>query len=163
VRRISLLGLLLLVAAIPSLTAQSASRPAVGARVRLMTPALAEHPQVIGRIIAVDSTAVTVHTDFGEDTRLPRQFIAQVAISDGATRGKVSVVRAAFAGLLLGALAGRLSIPERPDNARQTGFRYAVKGGMLGGFAGAIFGAVNRPERWVRVVLSGGTLSPPSR
>jgi len=163
VHRLSILTLSLLVAAVPlSLGAQSASRPAVGARVRLMTPTLAERPQVVGRVIAVDSTAVTVHTDLGADTRLPRQFITQVDISEGATRRKVSVVRGAFAGMLLGALAGRLSIPAHPDHARQTGSQYAVKGGMLGGFAGAIFGAVNRPERWEHVVLDGGTLSPPS-
>jgi hypothetical protein len=163
VRRISLLGQLLLIAAAPlSLAAQEASRPAVGARVRVMTPALTEHPQVIGRITDVDSTSVTIHTDLGEDTRLPRKFISQVAVSEGTTRGKASVVHAAFAGLAIGALAGRLAIPERPENARQTGFRYAVKGGVIGSIAGAMFGAINRPERWEAVVLRGGTLTSPA-
>jgi len=159
VRRISLLALLL--AAVPlSLAAQQASRPAVGARVRVMTPKLIEHPQVIGQITAVDSTSVTIHTDLGEDTRLPRQYITGVAVSEGTTRGKVSVVHAAFAGLVVGAIAGRLAIPEHPENARQSGFRYAVKGGVIGSLAGAMFGAVNRPERWETVVLRGSTLNP---
>jgi len=122
-----------------------------------MTPKLIEHPQVIGQITAVDSTSVTIHTDLGEDTRLPRQYITGIAVSEGTTRGKVSVVHAAFAGLVVGAVAGRLAIPEHPENARQSGFRYAVKGGVIGSLAGAMFGAVNRPERWETVVLRGGT------
>ena len=160
-RHIALLTSFLLLAVAPlSLTAQQASRPAVGARVRVMTPKLIEHPQVIGQITAVDSTSVTIHTDLGEDTRLPRQYITDVAVSEGTTRGKVSVVHAAFAGLIVGAIAGRLAIPEHPENARQSGFRYAVKGGVIGSLAGAMFGAVNRPERWETVVLRGSTLNP---
>ena len=160
-RRIALLTPFLFIASAPlSLSAQEASRPAVGARVRVMTPTLAERPQVIGRITEVDSTSVTIHTDLGEDTRLPRKFISQVAVSEGTTRGKVSVVHAALAGLVVGAIAGRLSIPENPENTRQSGFRYAVKGGVIGSLAGAMFGAVNRPERWETMVLRGSTLNP---
>jgi hypothetical protein len=126
-----------------------------------MTPTLIEHPQLVGRITAVDSAAVTIHTDLGEDTRLPRALITEVAVSGGATRGVVSVVRGTLAGMLLGALAGRLSTPAHQDDARKSGLRYAMRGGVIGSLAGAVFGAVNRPERWGAVVIDGGTLAPP--
>ena len=160
-RRIALLTPFLFLAAAPlSLAAQQTARPAVGARVRVMTPRLIEHSQVVGQITAEDSSSITIHTDLGEDTRLPRQYITSVAVSEGTTRGKVSVVHAAFAGLVIGAIAGRLAIPEHPENTRQSGFRYAVKGGVIGSLAGAMFGAVNRPKRWETVVLRGSTLNP---
>jgi hypothetical protein len=126
-----------------------------------MTPTLAEHPELFGRISAVDSAAVTIHTDLGEDTRLPRALITQIAVSSGTTRRRISVERGTLAGLLIGALAGRLAVPERRDNGRPTGLQFAVRGGLIGAVAGAIFGAVNRPERWDAVVLRGGTLSSP--
>lgn len=160
-RRLLLLTRFLLLAAPAlSLGAQPAPRSAVGVRVRLMTPTLLQHPQLIGRLSAVDSESVTIHTDFGDDTRLPRSFITEVAISRGATPGAVSTVRAAAAGLLLGALAGRLSTPTHPANAQQSPLQHALRGGVIGGLAGAVFGAVNHPERWEPVVLRGGTLDP---
>src|SRR4051812_26531998 len=62
-RRISLLTQLLPLGALAlPLAPQSTPRPAVGARVRLMTPFVPEHPQLVGLVSDVDSTAVTVHT-----------------------------------------------------------------------------------------------------
>ena len=156
-----LTSFLLLTAPAHSLAAQSAPRPAVGARVRLMTPTLTQTPHLFGRITAVDSTGVTIHTDKGEDTRLPTAFITQIAVSSGITRRRVSLERGTFAGLLIGALAGRLAVPEHRDNGRPTGLQFAVRGGLIGAVAGAIFGAVNRPERWDTVALRGGTLISP--
>jgi len=161
VRRIPLLATFLLLAAPAlSLSAQSEPLPAVGARVRLKTPKLAEHPELFGRITAVDSAAITIHTELGEDTRLPRALITQIAVSSGIKPRRVSMGRGAFAGLLFGALAGRLAVPAHRDDGGPTGLQFAVRGGMIGAVAGAIFGAVNRPEEWDAVDLRGGTLSP---
>lgn len=156
----------LLAAGLPRATAQAGTTDsdpgrlalpldlASGTRVRLTAPGSGHQP-LIGSILAVDETTLTVADQDGTAVKVPRRLVTRLDVS----RGRKSQ---ALPGLLAGAIAGAFIPAALPYFPSKGGDLLA---GSMAGFAviGALVGAHQKTDIWekvpserVRVVIQPG-------
>ena len=144
-----------------SASAQSANAVSVGARVRVVlpdslraTPFAPRERALIGTVVRLTDDTLVLQMTAADTVRLHRAVIRQIAVSQGAARGRSAMEQALSAGIAFGS-AAYLS-----TDRRRTGRSEGALGAALAGVGvGALLGTLRPYERWPRTTTRFGLCS----